>query len=90
MTTDASERQENEGKKFVETSEGEIAVRTLNFGSLVPTAYDYIALTYVASGQGVGEIETVTYKINGSTGTTVAILTLGYDISNKLSSVTKI
>ena len=45
MTTDASERQENEGKRFVETSEGEIAVRTLNFGSLVPTAYDYIALT---------------------------------------------
>ena len=87
--TDASERNDNESYKFVETTSGEIAVRTLNFGSLVPDKYDYIALTYVASGQGVGEIETVTYKTGGSGGTSVAVLTLGYDADNKLSSVTK-
>lgn len=51
-------------------------------------AYDYIALTYVPSGNGVGEIETVTYKTGGASGTTLATLTLSYDGSNKLSSVT--
>jgi len=90
MVTDAADRNDNEGKKFVETSDGEIAVRTLNFGALVPTSYDYIALTYVASGNGVGEIETVTYKTGGALGTTVAVLTLGYDVSNNLTSVTKV
>lgn len=52
-------------------------------------AHDYVSLTYVASGNGVGEIETVVYKTNGSSGTTVATLTLAYDASNNLSSVTK-
>lgn len=52
-------------------------------------AHDYIALTYVPSGNGVGEIETVTYKAGGSGGTTVATLTLAYNASNKLESVTK-
>ena len=52
-------------------------------------AYDYISLTYVASGNGVGEIETVTYKTGGSSGTTVATLTLGYDADNNLISITK-
>lgn len=57
--------------------------------SLVPTAFDYIALTYVPSGNGAGEIATATYKSGGASGTTVATLTLAYDASNKLSSVTK-
>ena len=52
-------------------------------------ANDYIALTYVASGDGVGEIETVVYKEGGSGGTTVGTLTLAYNASNELSSVTK-
>lgn len=52
-------------------------------------AYDYIDLTYVASGNGVGEIETVVYKTGGSGGTTVATLTLAYDANNNISSVTK-
>lgn len=56
---------------------------------LVPEVYDYIALTYVAAGNGAGEIETVTYKTGGSGGTTVAVLTLGYDGSDRLASVTK-
>lgn len=52
-------------------------------------AYDYLALTYVASGNGAGEIETVVYKTGGSGGTTVATLTLAYDASNNLTSVTQ-
>jgi hypothetical protein len=52
-------------------------------------AHDYIALTYVTSGNGIGEIETVTYYTGGSGGTLVATLTLAYDASDKLSSVTQ-
>jgi len=52
-------------------------------------AYDYIALTYVAAGDGAGEIETVIYKTGGSSGTTVATLTLAYNVSNEILSITK-
>ena len=58
-------------------------------GSLVPETHDYIATTYVAAGNGIGEIETVTYKTGGAGGSTVATLTLTYDGSNRLSSVTR-
>lgn len=52
--------------------------------------HDYVALTYVASGNGTGEVETITYKEGGASGTTVAVLTLAYNASNKLSSITKV
>lgn len=52
--------------------------------------HDFISLTYVAAGNGVGEIETVTYKSGGSSGTTVAVTTLVYNSSNKLISITKV
>jgi hypothetical protein len=68
-------------------SDGRLEI--LNGSSLVPDNYDYIALTYVASGNGAGEIETVTYKDGGAGGTTIATLTLAYDASDNLSSVTK-
>lgn len=58
-----------------------------NFG--IDTDYDYIALTYVAAGNGAGEIETVTYKTGGSGGTTIATLTLAYNASDEISSITK-
>lgn len=58
-------------------------------GSLVPFAHDYIALTYVTVGNGIGEIETAVYKSGGAGGSTVATLTLAYDSSNRISSVTK-
>ena len=58
-------------------------------GGLIPAAYDYTALTYVASGNGVGEIQTVTYKTGGAGGTTVAVLTIAYDSSHRITSVTK-
>ena len=51
--------------------------------------YDYIALTYVAAGNGAGEIETVIYKTGGSGGSIVATLTLAYNASNEISSITK-
>ncbi|MCP5375184.1 MAG: hypothetical protein H6743_03710 [Rickettsiaceae bacterium] len=51
--------------------------------------HDYIALTYVTSGNGIGEIETAVYKTGGASGTIVATLTLAYNVDNKLVSVTK-
>ena len=53
-------------------------------------AYDYIALTYVPSGNGQGEIETVTYKKGGASGTTVAVLTLTYNSENEIATITKV
>ncbi len=55
-------------------------------GSLVPTAYDEIDLTYVPSGNGAGQIATVLYKLAT---VLVATLTLSYDGSNNLISVVK-
>ncbi|QBP05804.1 hypothetical protein [Synechococcus phage S-B28] len=52
--------------------------------------HDYVSLTYVASGNGVGEIETITYKQGGASGATVAVMTLVYDANNKLVTVTKV
>jgi hypothetical protein len=51
--------------------------------------HDYFALTYVAAGNGIGEVETITYKLGGAAGTTTATLTLAYDASNRVISVTK-
>ena len=55
-------------------------------GVLVPEQYDSIELTYVPSGNGVGEIQTATYKLAGGT---IATLTLTYDGSNRLATVTR-
>ena len=52
----------------------------------VPAEYDEIVLTYVAAGNGAGEIETVTYKLAT---VTQATLTLSYNDDNKLSGVSK-
>lgn len=65
------------------------ALNVYSLGTLVPESYDYLTLTYVAAGNGAGEVETVTYKSGGSGGTTVATLTLTYDASNRVSSVTR-
>lgn len=53
-------------------------------GSLVPTAFDEIDLTYVPSGPGAGQIQTAVYKLASVTQKT---LTLSYDGSDRLSSV---
>lgn len=52
--------------------------------SLVPGAYDYVSLSYTGSN-----VTTVVYKLGGSGGTVVSTLTLGYDGSDNLTSVTK-
>jgi len=62
------------------------ALRILDTSNLVPSEYDEIDLTYVPSGNGVGEIQTVTYKLAGDT---IALLTLSYNSDNKLSSVVR-
>jgi hypothetical protein len=67
---------------------GTYSVTQIADGLSIPK-YDYISLTYVASGDGVGEIETVTYKTGGASGITVGALLLGYDASNRLSTVTR-
>lgn len=69
---------------FVSDGDGNL-VRDMADGFMIG-AYDTIELTYVPSGNGVGEIETVTYK---SGATTLATLTLAYNADNKLTSVTK-
>ena len=51
---------------------------------LVPDAYDYISLSYTGSN-----LTGVVFKTGGSGGTTVATLTLVYDGSDNLTSVTK-
>ena len=60
-------------------------------GNPIPTltgleipAHDYIDLSYTGSN-----LTGVVYKDGGSGGTTVATLTLAYDGSNNLTSVTK-
>lgn len=71
-------------KSFDDTNE---ALKTIGVGgALVPDKYDSISLTYVLAGNGTGEIQTVTYRLNG---TQIALLTLTYDGSNRLSSVTR-
>lgn len=65
------------------------ALNVLSQNLLITEPYDYIGLTYVSSGNGEGEIETVTYKSGGSSGTTVATITLAYNSDNKISSITR-
>ena len=51
--------------------------------SLVPSAYDYISLSYTGD-----DLTGVVYKTGGAGGTAVATLTLGYTDGN-LTSVTR-
>jgi hypothetical protein len=55
-------------------------------GSLAPVEHDELEITYVAAGNGAGEIETVVYKLATAT---VNTLTLSYDASNRLTGVVK-
>ena len=65
------------------TALGEVKVEVLN--SLVPVSYNEIALTYLTSGNGTGQIGTAVYKLAS---VTVKTLTLTYDSSNRLIDVT--
>lgn len=74
-------------------SKGALAVEVLDAAgnqvtsfadNLIPSAYDYIELTYSGSN-----IATATYKTGGSGGTTVATLTMTYDGSDNITSITR-
>ena len=57
----------------------------INFLSgLIPYAYDYISLSYTGTN-----LTGVVYKSGGVGGSTVATLTLTYDVSDNLETVTK-
>lgn len=57
---------------------------TASIAGLTIPAHDYMDLSYTGSN-----LTSVVYKTGGSTGTTVATLTLTYDGSNNLTSVAK-
>lgn len=57
---------------------------TTDFSTLVPESYDYISLSYTGSN-----LTGVVYKEGGSSGKTVATLTLTYDGSDNLLTVTR-
>jgi hypothetical protein len=57
----------------------------MNVFPLLNVEFDYIECTYDGSGNCVR----ATYKINGATGTTVAVLTMTYDGSGNVLTVTK-
>jgi len=61
-----------------------------NIGSgLISSGYDYIVLTYVVSGNGAGQIQTVIFKTGGAGGTTVSTQTFTYTANNVVETVTK-
>lgn len=64
------------------TDDGALKVDALE-GFDIP-AHDYISLSYTGSN-----LTGVVYRTGGAGGTTVATLTLAYDGSNNLTSVTK-
>jgi hypothetical protein len=52
----------------------------------IPVNYDEVAVTYVTVGNGIGQPETVTYKLDSVTITT---LTLTYNSDDCMSGVVK-
>jgi len=50
-------------------------------GSLVTEPFDEQDYTYVAAGNGAGEIETIVYKLSGAT---IATVTYTYDASDRV------
>jgi len=78
---------QRERDRFEENSEGNTAVRSIidpeqittivdeleTLNSLVPSSYDYIALSYTD-----GDLTEAVFKTGGSGGTTVSTLTLAY------------
>ncbi|NBX74944.1 MAG: hypothetical protein EBQ92_00110 [Proteobacteria bacterium] len=61
-----------------------IATNTARVPGFSLPAYDYISCSYTS-----GNVTGVVYKTGGASGSTIATLTLTYDGSNNLTSVTK-
>ncbi len=52
--------------------------------TMVPFAYDYVSFGYTGSN-----VTTIVFKTGGAGGTTVATLTLAYDVNDNLTSITR-
>ncbi|MCR4307042.1 MAG: hypothetical protein NUV80_00595 [Candidatus Berkelbacteria bacterium] len=78
------------GEKLAIESKQDTIIASLSaIAGLIPSAYDYVICTYVAAGNGVGQVETAIYKTGGAGGSTVATLSLVYDSSHRISTITK-
>lgn len=88
ITPDAKFYDYNTGvaTKLVPMSDGTgtYAPAVMSFQPLSPGEYDYISCSYTGN-----DLTGVVYKLGGSTGTTVATLTLTYDGSHNLLTVTR-
>jgi len=71
---------DREYQKFKATNLGSPAVRTFSVNQLIPDEFDSIILGYTGD-----DITSVIYKINGTSGDTIATLTLGYSGGNLVS-----
>lgn len=81
-STLAAQNTGNSSLSSIATAAAGLNLRTA--GSLTPVAFDEVALTYVPTGNGAGQIATATYKLLG---TQVKLLTLTYDSSNRVTDV---
>ena len=65
------------------------ATTTVVEGLSIPP-HDFISMTYAGTGNaGSDDPTTITYKSGGSSGVTVATLTLAYAAAGRISSITK-
>ena len=65
--------------------EANAALRQIGVGgTLVPEKFDAVDLEYIVAGNGAGSIGVVTYKLDSSS---IATLTLSYDVSDRLINV---
>jgi hypothetical protein len=68
--------------------EANAAMKTIGVGgTLVPDSFDDTQITYIVSGQGIGQIGLVEYYSNNIL---IASLQLTYDISDRLIRVQRI
>ena len=70
--------------RIFDNGDGTYSLSASMSNEMVKEPYDYIALSYTSTN-----LTGVVYKLGGSSGTVVATLTLAYDGSNNLTSVTR-
>jgi hypothetical protein len=66
-----------------------VAIKTNSAGelmvsSLVPEKYDYVGLTWTS-----GNPTTIVFKVGGASGTTIATLTLTFDVDSNPLTITR-
>lgn len=66
-----------------------IAKQPVVAGLSIPE-HDYISMTYAGTGNaGADDATTIVYKYGGSSGITVATLTIAYAAAGRISSITR-